>query len=90
MNSEIRTLKNLSEVSEKWLNQAGIFTRADLQRLGPVAAWERVRALGYPASLNLVYAIQGALLDMHWNHLPRPLVKQLKEQVNAAKTRSGD
>ncbi len=47
----------------------GIHSATDLRRLGSVGAYRAVRARGFRASKVLLYAIEGALLDVHWNEL---------------------
>ena len=85
MNDELQDLKNLGKTSAQWLHAVGIHNAGDLRRLGSVDAYRAVRARGFRASRVLLYAIEGALLDVHWNDLP-PAVKdnlngQLNEQV---------
>lgn len=79
--SELARLKNLGPVSAGWLNAIGIYTKAELAALGAVAAYRRLKAAGYPVSLNLVYAIQGALMDLHWTDLPAALRDELRQAV---------
>jgi DNA transformation protein and related proteins len=53
------------------LASAGIFSVASLQTLGTVAAFRRVRASVPGASLNLLWAIEGALTDRPWQDVAR-------------------
>ena len=46
----------------------GIHSATDLRRLGSVGSLSR-GARGFRASKVLLYAIEGALLDVHWNEL---------------------
>ena len=78
---ELAKLKNLGPQSAKWLQRAGIHTRADLEAAGPLKAYARVRQVGLPASLNLVYAIQATLMDLHWQKLPLDVRDELKVAV---------
>lgn len=70
MNDELLHLKNLGKTSAQWLHAVGIHNATDLRRLGAVGAYRAVRARGFRASKVLLYAIEGALLDVHWNDLP--------------------
>lgn len=73
MNDELLNLKNLGKTSTQWLHAVGIHSATDLRRLGSVGAYRAVRARGFRASKVLLYAIEGALLDVHWNEpVPRP------------------
>ena len=74
-------MRNIGKVSETWLNEVGIYTRADLENIGAVEAYRLVQARGHNASLNLVYAVQGAIMDLHWTDLPFELKDQLKKEV---------
>lgn len=81
--SELSKLKNIGKVSESWLNSVGIYTRADLEAVGAVAAYRRVKQEGYNATPNLVYALQGALMDLHWTDLPLALKEELKVKAKS-------
>jgi DNA transformation protein len=50
--------------------------------LGVVEAYKRVKA-AYPekVSLNLLYGLQAALLDLPWNELPPDIKEELKRQA---------
>ena len=71
-------LQNLGPASTRWLNAIGVHTRRDLEKLGAVDAYRILRAHGYNATLNLVYAIEGALRDRDWKRLPAKRKAQLK------------
>ncbi len=83
INDELLTLRNLGKTSAQWLHATGIHSRDDLLQRGPVGAYCAVRARGFRASKSLMFAIAGALEDVHWNQLPaeykQQLLKQLKE-----------
>jgi len=77
----IARLKNLGPASSEWLAEIGVRTPTQLRAIGPLEAYRRIRARGRPASLNLVYAIQAALMDIHWQKLPTDIRDDLKVQV---------
>ncbi len=64
---ELRQLKGLGAKSEKALNDIGILTAADLKTIGPVRAFIKLKneSITKP-SLNFLYAMVGALEDIHW------------------------
>ena len=66
MHDELQHMKNLGKTSAQWLHAVGIHSASDLRRLGAVDAYRAVRARGFRASKVLMYAIEGALLDIHW------------------------
>lgn len=62
---------NLGPKSRAMLGAAGIASMAELRRLGAVAAYVRVRDHGADASLNLLWALEGALTGCHWRVVAR-------------------
>lgn len=81
MNDELQHLKNLGKTSAQWLHASGIHSLNDLRRLGAVGAYRAVKARGFRVSKVLLYAIEGALLDMHWNDLPPGHKAELNKQI---------
>jgi hypothetical protein len=75
-------LKNIGPQTEAWLNEVGIVTIEDLQTVGAVEAWRRVCAVHPRASLNGLYALQGALLGVRWDQLPPEIKADLKHQYD--------
>ncbi len=63
------SMRNLGPVSAAWLRQAGIDTMAELKRLGPVVAFQRVKQRQPKACLNLLWALAAALTDKDWLEL---------------------
>ena len=63
-------LMNIGPVSTGWLNEAGIHTQEALEALGAVEAYRPVKAL-HPdkVSLNMLYGLEAALTNRHWNSL---------------------
>lgn len=79
--SKLALLANLGPTSEQWLNAIGVYTRRDLEKLGAVNAYRLLKGHGYNASLNLVYAIEGALRGLAWDRLPPALKAELKHRA---------
>lgn len=82
MKDELQHMKNLGKTSAQWLHAAGIHSINDLRRLGAVSAYRAVRARGFRVSKVLLYAIEGALLDVHWNELPPAHKAELNGKLN--------
>lgn len=82
MNDELQHLRNLGKTSAQWLHAVGIHSLSDLKRLGAVDAYRAVKARGFKASKVLLYAIEGALLDVHWNDIPAERKEALNRQVD--------
>lgn len=81
--NKLSQLKNIGAKSKALLHQVGIMTVDDLDAIGAVEAWKRVRAIEPSASLVGVYALQGALMNMHWNDLPQDMKDDLRAQWEA-------
>lgn len=79
-------LRNLGPVSRRWLAEVGIETRAALERAGSLGAYRKVRESGVRVSLNLLYALEGALLDVHWTKLPPDLKRRLATAARSSPT----
>lgn len=63
-------LRNIGPKSAAWLRQTGIRTQEDLVAVGALAAYVRVKRAGFKPSLNLLYALEGAILGCHWQEIP--------------------
>jgi DNA transformation protein len=53
------------------LMKAGIRSEQDLRARGSVAAYVAVRAAGVKPSLNLLWALEGALTGRDWKEISR-------------------
>jgi DNA transformation protein len=77
-------LQNIGRVTERWLNGIGVFSESELRRLGAVKAYRLIRARESGVTLILVYALQGALMGMHWSRLPAQVKELLNREVERA------
>jgi hypothetical protein len=77
-------LRNIGPKSAAWLRQVGLHTPEELAEAGPVEAFMRIKRAGFKPSMNLLYALEGALLDCHWQEVPEARRQQLVEQAQAA------
>lgn len=80
----IRDLRNLGPASAAMLAEVGIRTRADLERVGPVLAYRALQDIRSGVSLNLLWAMHGALTDQRWDRLSEATRGQLKREVAEA------
>lgn len=77
-------LRNVGPKSAAWLRQVGVRTQDDLISLGAVAAFVKVKRAGFRPSLNLLYALEGALLGCHWQQVPEERRAELLLGAEAA------
>lgn len=76
-------LRNIGPKSAAWLRQVGLRSREDLAAIGSAAAYVKVRRAGFRPSLNLLYSLEGALLDCHWQDVPEARRQELAGIVEA-------
>jgi hypothetical protein len=74
-------LRNIGPKGMAWLRQTGVRTLDDLRAVGALAAYVRVRRAGFKPSLNLLYALEGAILDCHWQSIPDTRRAELIQQA---------
>jgi DNA transformation protein and related proteins len=77
-------LRNIGPKSAAWLRQVGLRTEEDLRAIGALEAFVRVKRAGFKPSLNLLYALEGALLDCHWQDIPTERRSELLLAADAA------
>ena len=77
-------LRNIGPKSAAWLRQVGLRSAGDLVAAGSVQAFLKVKRAGFKPSLNLLYALEGALLDCHWQQLPEDRRSELLVAYDAA------
>ena len=79
-------IRNVGPKSAAWLRQVGVRTIEDLRRVGPIEAFMKVKRAGFRPSLNLLYAMQGALEDCHWADLSEETKASLVLAAESAET----
>ena len=67
----ISDLPNFGPKSQQMLAQAGIHTIEQLRELGAVRAYVQVKRFWSGASLNLLWAMEGALSERHWQDVAK-------------------
>lgn len=63
LGTPVENLRNLGPGSAAWLREIGVHTKADLERVGPVAAYQLVKQRHAGVTLNLLWAMVAALGD---------------------------
>lgn len=64
-------IPNLGPKSQQMLALAGVTTLAQLRALGSVATYARAKRAGGNVSLNLLWALEGALTGLPWQTVAR-------------------
>lgn len=66
------------------LNSIDVFTKEDIEDLGPATIYFILKNRGFDVSMNMVYALQGTIMNLHWNELPSTVKNILVEQVETS------
>ena len=67
LETPIKQLKNLGYKSAHCLAEINIHNLADLKQLGSIATYLKIeREANFKPSLNFLYAMEGALQNVHW------------------------
>jgi len=77
-------LRNIGPKSAAQLRQVGVRTLNDLRAAGSLDTFVKLKRAGFKPSLNLLYAMEGALLDCHWQQIPDERRSALILAANAA------
>lgn len=82
--NSLKNAKNIGITIEKYLNEIGIFTLADLAETTSVKAFIKIRELHPEKTIPVcyyLYSLEGALLNLHWNDIPSELKEELKDKI---------
>ena len=78
-------LKNIGPKIASRLNEIGVNSRKDLQRIGAVEAHKQIKR-NYPDETLPVcyylYSFEGAVTDTHWNDIPEKRKQALRKLIS--------
>ena len=89
LGTPVENLSGIGGVSAAWLHAAGIHTRSDLERMGAARAWLEVWKAGFRPTRNLLWALQGAIMDLDWRLVPDAVREQIDGEVNTLTDQRG-
>ena len=80
--SRLTDLVNIGKLTAELLIEVGITTPQELQAVGPVEAWRWIQSR-HPekATVDCLYALQGALLQIPKKELPEAVKEELLSQI---------
>lgn len=81
--SDLQQLKNLGAASVNILRAIGVSSYEDLAQIGSVEAYRRIKARGISVSKVMLYALEGALINVHWKELPPDVKERLVEEADS-------
>jgi DNA transformation protein len=68
--------------STAWLNSIGIYTLDDVEAIGVVEVYRRLKeAYPHKVTLNMLYGLQAAVLGIPWQALTPDMKAELRAQV---------
>lgn len=76
-------IRNIGPKSAAWLRQVGVRTEEEVKSLGSIEVYFKVKKAGFKASLNLLYALEGAVLGCHWTEVSNERRSELLLEVSA-------
>jgi DNA transformation protein and related proteins len=83
---ELLKLKNIGPQTRIWLHEAGIHSREDIEQLGSVEVYKRLKALRPDkVTLNLLWGLEAALLKIPLNMLTEDIKAELLHQLEDTK-----
>lgn len=77
--SDLSFMRNIGKEMEKKLKAVDIHTAQDLIDIGSKEAFIRLKARDPKICLVHLYALEGAVSDMEYNHLSEDVKRDLKE-----------
>lgn len=83
---DVAAMLNLGPKTAAWLDAAGIHTRAQMFKLGPIGVCRRLLETGRPVNVLMAYAVEGALSHTHWNALPAETKQGLRAEFAKMRT----
>jgi DNA transformation protein and related proteins len=76
-------LKNLGAKTTSWLNQIGVYDIDDIERIGVIEVYRRLKdAFPDKVTLNALWGLQGALLDIPYTQIPQSMKDELLAELN--------
>lgn len=84
--SRLTSLRNFGPKSAKLIESIGIHNPKELAKVGTLETCRRLILAGYSISLNMAYAIEGALMDCDWRKIPIEFRRYLVIEFKKLKT----
>ena len=79
---ELSKLPNIGKEVERQLNEAGIFTYAELKDIGAEQAWLKIQEIDASACIHRLLALEGAIHGVRKTALPQGRKAELKDFYN--------
>lgn len=83
--NELTNLPNIGKILAQKLNEVGISTPLELKAVGTEQTFIRLSAIDNSACINMLYAIEGAILEIRWHQLTTERKRELLNFFNVCK-----
>ncbi len=80
--SETTSIRNIGPQSMTWLSHAGISSREDLVRRGVVPTYLLLKSKYPQVSLNLLWAMEGAVTNQDWRLISDETKQRLLNEIS--------
>ncbi|MBS1904321.1 MAG: TfoX/Sxy family protein [Bacteroidetes bacterium] len=60
---------NIGPKSAQWLREVGVYTTADIERIGVLDVFRLLVERGINPAVVMLYALEGAITNTHWNEI---------------------
>lgn len=81
--SNLSEMRNLGPKTKSQLTEIGISDPDEIRSLGAVKVYQRLRfAFGQTISLNMLYALEGAITDVDWRAISPERKDELQKLVS--------
>ena len=77
----VKDLINIGPKTARLLQEIGISTKKELMDMGPVMAYKILQHRFRGVNVIALYALYGAVHDIHWNSISPQIKKQLRNQA---------
>lgn len=81
--SDLKDMPNIGRTLADRMQAAGITTSDDLKTIGSKEAFIKVLSVFPEACINQLYAMEGAIQNIRWHHLPDESKANLKDFYNS-------
>jgi DNA transformation protein len=77
----VESIINFGPKSTEWLNEIGIFTWDDIDRIGVLEVFVRLKRVNPKISLNMLWALYMGHQGKHWNDITPKEKQTLKNEL---------
>ena len=81
--TSVESIINLGPKSTEWLNEIGVFTWDDIDRIGVMEVFVRLKRINPKISLNMLWALYMGHQGKHWMEISEREKQQLKKELQS-------